>query len=247
MEANATQAKYFVAVCDILGFSDLVRDSDLRLVVERSVGWFRNALTHSVHKAEFPIETPPTADLERHTKVGVAWFSDTVLFYTKEDTDEAIQELLSTVAWLVFETILEGQTKVRGGLAYGEAFIDAQNSLYVGRPIIEAHELEKDQQWSGAALTQSAIDRLPELARTGKYADWWLVSHDVPLKNKRSCRTLAINWNQSFHDSLWRLRWSKTSDLPLESDWTAKASIFEKFINTKAFHELHCRNCRVGA
>jgi hypothetical protein len=239
--------KYFIAVCDILGFSDLVRDNDLDFVVEHSVGWFRKSLNHSVHKIKFPTEIPPTEDLDKHPKIGVAWLSDTVLFYTKEDTDESIQELLSTVAWLLFETISEGRTKVRGALAYGEAFIDAPNSLYVGTPIIEAYSLEQEQQWSGAALTQSAIDRLPPLARSGEYADWWLVPYDVPLKNKSSQNTLAVNWNQGIHHPSWRLRWSKSSDLPLESDWKDKPSVCEKFVNTKIFHELHCFYCGGGA
>jgi hypothetical protein len=144
-------SKYFIAVCDILGFSNLVRDHELHAVVEQSLGWFRKALNHSVHKMNFPSDVPPTADLDRHPEVGIAWFSDTILFYTKEDTDEAIQQLLATIAWLLFETILTGKTRIRGGLAYGEALIDIKNSLFVGRPIIEAHELERSQQWSGAA------------------------------------------------------------------------------------------------
>ena len=237
-------SKYFIAVCDILGFSNLVRDHELHAVVEQSLGWFRKALNHSVHKTDFPSEVPPIADLDRHTEVGVAWFSDTILFYTKEDTDEAIRELLATVAWLIFETMLAGKTRIRGGLAYGEAFIDIENSLFVGRPLIEAHELERSQPWSGAALTQSAIERLPELARTGIYADWWLTPHDVPLNTGCTIKTLAINWNLGIHKPDWRPRWSKDRDMPSESDWESKRSICEKFVNTKTFHELHCRFCR---
>lgn len=238
------RSKYFIAVCDILGFSELVRDHELETVVEQSLGWFRKALNHSVHKSDFPSDAPPTADLGRHTKVGVAWFSDTILFYTKEDTDEAVQELLTTVAWLVFETMLEGRTRIRGSLAYGEAFIDIQNSLFVGRPIVEAYELEQSQQWSGAALAQSAIERLPELVRAGTYAGWWLTPYDVPLKTGCTMKTLAINWNLGVHHPSWRLRWSKDRDMPSEGDLAAKPSVCEKFVNTKAFHELHCHDCR---
>lgn len=75
-----------------------------------------------------------------------------------------VQELLSTVAWLVFETLQGGNTKVRGGLAYGD---DPLNALFVGRPIAEAYNLEKSQQWSGAAFSPSTVNRLPEMTRSG--------------------------------------------------------------------------------
>jgi hypothetical protein len=237
------RAKYFIAVCDILGFSDLVRDSDLDAVVNGSFGWFRRALSHSLHKEKFPSEAPPTSDLDRHAKIGVAWFSDTILLYSKTDTDESVQEVLSTVAWLLFETMLQGKTKVRGGFAYGEAYIDPPNSLFVGRPIVEAYNLEQEQQWSGAALAQSAVLRIPAAARTGQYADWWVKPYDVPLKNRETLRTLAVNWNQGIHHPTWRLLWSKDSDDPTAVDWAQKQSICEKFVNTKTFHKLFCSNC----
>src|SRR5690606_29344299 len=98
--------KYLVAVCDILGFSALVQRNSLSDVVEHSVGWFRRALNHSVLKNGFPEAIPPTRELGDHQHIGVAWFSDTVLFYTKQDTDDAVRELLLTVGWLLFETTL---------------------------------------------------------------------------------------------------------------------------------------------
>jgi hypothetical protein len=156
-----------VAVCDILGFSRLVERQPLAAVVDNAIGWFRKALNHSLLKSGFPSDVPPHTELEDHPHVGVAWFSDTILLYTKHDTDEAVRELLGTVAWLLFETMLNGMTKIRGGIAYGDAHIDPQNSLYVGVPIIEAYKLEQSQQWSGASLAPSAVARLPEFARTG--------------------------------------------------------------------------------
>src|SRR3989338_2870418 len=229
------RANYFIAVCDILGFSDLVRDNELDDVVTHSIGWFRKSLNHSLHKTGFPTEVPPTADLDRHSKVGVAWFSDTVLFYTKNDTDEAVQELLSTVACLLFETLQVGNTKFRGGLAYGEAYIDPLNSLFVGRPIVEAYELEKIQQWSGAALSPSAVNRLPEMARSGHNLDWWVKPYDVPLKNQETLQTLAIDWNLNIHPRNWRMQWSEDHELPTVADWLAKHDVCAKFVNTKTF------------
>ena len=241
------KGNYFLAVCDILGFSALVERESLDYVVSDSIAWFRKALNHSMHKGLFPEHVPETNDLDRHEHVGVAWFSDTLLFYTKSDTDESVRELLSVVAWLVFETMrgdTRGNTRVRVGVAYGAAFVDPRNSLFVGMPIVEAYRLEQAQQWSGGALSQSACDRLPEAIRSGKYADWWVTPHDVPLKAGQTRNTLALNWNLGIHGPGWRLRWSKQSAMPEKNDWAKDPSVCEKFVNTKAFHEAHCRECR---
>ncbi len=165
---------YLIAVCDILGFSALVERTPLDVLVDNRLSWFRKALSHSIHKNEFPSTAPPTPELNKHEHLGVVWFSDTVLLYTKSDTDDAIRELLLAVGWLLFETVLDGNTKIRGGIAYGEAYIDQENSIYVGKPIVEAYNLERVQQWAGAALSLSAHDRIPEHVRSGKCADWWL-------------------------------------------------------------------------
>lgn len=91
------QSRSLIAVCDILGFSDLVSKHPLEAVVGNAVGWFRKALKHSVLGGGFAASPPPTRDLDSHPNVSVAWFSDTVLLYTKRDTDEAVGELLQAV------------------------------------------------------------------------------------------------------------------------------------------------------
>jgi hypothetical protein len=238
------RANYFIAVCDILGFSDLVSGNELDCVITQHLGRFRKLLSYSLHKTDFPTEVPPTVGLDRHTEVGVAWFSDTILFYTKKDTDEAVQELLSTVALLVSTTLIDGKTRIRGGIAYGEAYIDPLNSLFVGQPIVDAYNLEKSQQWVGVALSQSAVRRLPEMARTGQCADWWVTLYDVPLKNQNTLHTLAIDWNNRVIHSSWRPRWSEDHELPTVVDWLTKYDVCAKFVNMKKFHELFCNNCK---
>lgn len=238
---------YLIAVCDILGFSALVESCELNHVVDRAIGWFRKALHHSLHKGSFPENVPAMLDLDRHPHVGVAWFSDTVLLYTKSDSDESVRELLSAVGWLIFETMIYGGTRIRAGIAYGEAFIDPENSLYIGKPVIEAYRLEQTLQWAGAALSLSAVERVPVWARSGRYVDWWVTPYDVPTKGGTTLQTLAVNWNLGAHAPEWRLLWSKQSELPTPEDWAKDASLCEKFLNTKAFHEAHCQKCRAAA
>jgi hypothetical protein len=231
-----------VAVCDVLGFSSLVEKSPLVDVINDSLGWLRKALHHSLHKREFPGEIPSKDEFLENDHVGVAWFSDTILLYTRRDDDEAIRQLVQTVGWLLFETMMGGNTRIRGGISYGEAYIDGEDSVFVGKPLIEAYRLEQKQQWSGVALTKSASDRIPAHVRSGQYGDWWVIPYDVPLKEKQTLRTLAINWTWGFHPP-YRLSWSASADLPTVTDWETSPDICEKFINTKVFHDALCRNC----
>ena len=237
--------KYLIAVCDILGFESIVRCNSIESVVDNALGWFRKALKHSLHGGTFPATAPPTRELENHEHVGVAWFSDTILFYTKHDTDEAVGALLQAVASLLFETIIAGLTKVRAGVAYGDVYVDPENSMYVGIPIVEAYKLEKVQQWAGAALAESACARLRQCGPSGDIARWWVTPWEVPMKDGRApMKTLAVNWNHWVHDLGWRLRWSEGSDLPPEGAALELPDVYEKFVNTKYFHEMLCDDCK---
>jgi hypothetical protein len=236
------QGLYTIALCDILGFSDLVKQTDLHTLVEMPLAWLRRFLHHSLHKDRFPAEVPSIAELNAHKKLGIAWFSDTLLFYTRMDDNDALLELYQTVGWLLFETMFHGDTRLRAGIAYGEAFIDPENSLFVGEPIIEAYEMEKCQKWSGAALCASALNRTPAGLLSGRDADCWVIPYPVPTKNG-VCETLAINWTTGHHYPGNQLRWSSVSPEPTAADWEARKPVCEKWRNTKRFHDQVCRHC----
>jgi hypothetical protein len=234
--------KYTIALCDILGFSDLVKGNPLDAVVDDVLGWFRKALHHSINKNGWPEIVPAFDEINKNSRIGLAWFSDTILLFTREDTNESLQELLQTVEWLLFETMLY-TPRMRAGIAYGDAFIDPKNAMYVGVPIIDAYELEQQQRWSGAALTKYASDRIPEYAREGKFADWPVIPYNVPIKNSKTISTLAVNWTQGIHNQL-TLNWSDKREEPTSEDWVNRPSICEKLLNTRQFHIDVCDQCR---
>jgi hypothetical protein len=235
---------YTIAVCDILGFTDLVRKNDLDSIVGDHLGWLRKALHHSIHKEKFPSEAPSLLALRDKSLLGLAWFSDTIVLYTLNDTDDSIRALTSCLGWLLFESIFTVGTRLRCGVSYGEAFMDTENSLYVGNPLIDAYYLQQRQDWSGGALTQEAVERLPVEARTGiYYADWFLIPYDVPIKENKTIRTLAIDWTISIHPHL-EFPWSDNYTEPIIGDWLKRPDVCRKWHYTKAFHDTVCRSCR---
>lgn len=233
-----------IAICDILGFSELVNNQKLDIVVDQALGWLHKALFHSLHKNEFPEHAPSLADFQNHEHLGLAWFSDTLLLYSRDDSLEGIREIIQTVGWLLFETILGGgHTRLRCGISYGETYVDEVNGLYVGKPIVEAYQLEQSQEWSGAALTSSAVARIPEMAQSGYYADWMVAPWNVPLKGGLSKQMHVVDWTWGSHLPNFELRWSRKDAEPPPEQWERRPDVCRKWQNTKKFHDQHCRWC----
>jgi len=233
--------KTTVAVCDILGFSKIVEEISPEIIVDEYLGWLRKSLHHSIHKNDFPNEIPSLKQLESHDIVRVSWFSDTIFLYTIRDTDDALQSLISTVGWLLFESTLASRN-LRCGIAYGEAHMDSDEGIFIGHPIIEAYRLEQVQAWAGGALALSAIDRLPKDVESGEFADWWLVPYEVPRSGGGVASKLAINWTFGLHRG-FDVHWSSSSPVPSDEDLKNKPKIVEKWQNTKKFHDKVCKHC----
>jgi len=233
-----------VAVCDILGFRSLVLTRPLQELLHGELALFRKLVSFSVKHGDMPPLPPELHDMRSQNRVGFAWFSDTVLIYSRDDTDISCRNVIETVAWLLFSTMFT-LTKVRAGIAYGEFTADSVNEAYFGRAIIEAYELEQAQEWAGAALTQAASDRLPRRDTTGARLQWHVCEYPVPLKPKHPCSNcsgLAVDWTQGIHTS-FALQWSRQRKNPSDEERQNQPSICAKWDNTKRFHDTVCIQC----
>jgi hypothetical protein len=234
-----------IAICDILGFRKLVADNALSDVVQNALGFFRKTLHHSIHQNDFPEDPPPLKQLKNKSRVGIAWFSDTVLFYSLGDTDEDCRRVIESTAWLLFETMSYPYTRVRAAVSYGNMLVDDENGLFVGYPIIEAYDLLVLQNWSGGALAPTAEGRIPPHILSEEPLHWYLTDYPVPLKHVHPKFTnvhLAIDWTRGTH-TFQPFRWSKQSAEPSTEDWTRSPDIVAKWINTRDFHSAKCRFC----
>jgi hypothetical protein len=234
------QKQYMIAVCDILGFSHLVQMSPLQNVVNDSFGWLRKSLHHSLHKRDFPNEIPKKSDFLGNKHVGIAWFSDTFLLYSRRDDKEAIHQLIQTVGWLLFETMMAGRM-------IEAEFLLVKRTLTRKNRFSWASRSSRFTNSKRGAMGRRSVDRegRGENSRTCSlrvFGDWWVVPYDVPLKEDKTLQTLAVNWTWGGH-SWWRVSWSESKKLPDESDWAARPDVCAKFVNTKAFHKAVCRNC----
>lgn len=236
-------AKRMVAVCDILGFRSLVLRRDLASLIENELSFFRRLVGFSIEHGEVPEIPPSLVELRQRDRIGLAWFSDTVIIYAKSDEDMACRDVLEAVGWLVF-TSMFSSTRIRAGIAYGQFYADPDNEIHVGSALVEAHELEQAQQWAGAALAKSAAERLPDRTTAGARFQWWVCEYPAPLKPNSEVEFggLVIDWTQPIHDH-FDFRWSKDMDEPTTTEIQRNVSVYEKWKNIRKFHREVCTSC----
>ena len=222
-----------VALGDILGFKNTILSTPLEMVVQHYLGFFRRALQHAMEAKGWPDPPADFAALRRQSSLGIEWFSDTIIIYTKEDTDIAATNLVRVVNWLLFETLYHHATRLRFGIDYGELHVDANAGQLVGRALVGAHQLEANQRWAGGALTPAAMQRLPQDAQH------YIVRYPVPLKSDECPSAHAINWTQGVHLGL-AIPLAPDRATPHEHD---PADVVEKWRNTLAFHATVCDTC----
>ncbi|MEA3638308.1 MAG: hypothetical protein VBE63_00005 [Lamprobacter sp.] len=221
----------YVAFCDILGFSSLVRaNQHLKLV-----RIYQRAFTQS---AELSLSFGATRQVVDQNDQGVAvadfnqarvhslLVSDTVLLWTDNDSMKSFVDLVATTRNLLVSCLFAG-LPLRGAIAHGP-FSSFQSALggvqsngmltFLGRGLVDAHALEKQQAWSGAvvakecvghyqALTQSYAGQIPDLADIEYLvAQRLLAEYPVPMKAGSSCAHLALNWP-------YANRWRPTAEL----------------------------------
>lgn len=235
-------ANRMVAVCDVLGFKRLVYDAPLERV-GGAMTHLRRMLTYAVRHEDPKGEPPTMAELRGQANVEIVVFSDTIFLFAKDDGDDAVRELIEAVGWLLFGTTISSVVGLRAGLAYGEVLLEPENDIFVGKPIVDAHLLETQQEWSGATLCETAVERLAQAGLTPE-THVWLKKYPLPMKNETDrTERVVIDWTFGVHLPIG-FQWSPTSSEPSAEDEAQRPDVVRKYRNTKAFHAEVCRYCR---
>lgn len=233
-----------VAVCDILGYSNLVKTSTLKKLKDYHLQNIKNIMKSSIPNFGEEINSPTSEEVFQNNLVGYAIFSDTILVYSLSDDRDGHKNVLDVVYRLISKPMFFPFYRYRVGISYGEFYYDQKESIYIGKAMIEAYELEKKQQWSGAALSKSAgrefKDRYPEKD--------YIVKYDVPVKLKSESlfeNHYVINWTTAKHevinkDYYWMCRYEDHTKVGPHED----EEIEKKILNTEKFHLENCVQCK---
>jgi hypothetical protein len=224
--------KRYVAMSDILGFRQFIRDHDLIDAVSR----FERLRTHAIIRSaettvhRFDAEEGYTLEIER---IPYVLFSDTLLMWVDAEGESpetviGVQNFFDGLgALLAYSSV--NNLPFRTGVSYGECFIDVANNMYLGEVIVEAHEVEQNQQWFGGACHPNCTNA-PFFINVVK-RNALVIPYEVPCKNESLRLQDAIEWVSYAppdHDELLRDRISNTS----------QADVQVKFRNALNFYSL---------
>lgn len=162
----------WVVCVDLLGFSRTVRQGDWPTII-------------SLYEQSMEQLTKGSG---RNQRVDYAWFSDTFLLYTSDDSAASFASIEVRTRYFV-QGLLTCHIPMRGALSCGDFFAYPAGYVFVGSALVEAYRLCEDQDWVGFALSPSAVDQmravgLPPEERLN-YRYW-----PVPLKTATSPATL---------------------------------------------------------
>jgi len=149
----ATKTTGFTALLDVLGFKALISGEGHAERLQKYLDTVRAAL----------------APIDGIGHVDVVTFSDSIVLTTRDDSSQSLQSLLFRCS-RVFWELLYAEIPIRGAVGHGSYFREESSagSFVAGRAIVDAYELEIEQDWVGIALAATALTKLPTLDDS-----WW--------------------------------------------------------------------------
>lgn len=149
--------KRFVALFDIMGFKDLVERNSHNLVLNKL-----NKLKNASEIIENVNNNRGLGKIFKISETRTITFSDSLIIFSKGDKIGDICKLVADSAWLLTYSLRHG-IPIKGALSYGEITVDFNNSLFFGRPIIDAYLLHDQLQLYAAILDNNFEARLNAL------------------------------------------------------------------------------------
>jgi hypothetical protein len=169
----------WVGVFDILGFKNLIRQTDRefpRALLTSKLNDLFEALNH---------------DVMLHGQLEYMVFSDTIVIFAPDLEARSYGWCLLQCTILMNKSVAV-RLPVRGAMSVGTAFISKLPPMIIGPSFLEAHEYSEDQDWIGLLLTPSATIRLREAGLEPLHHDF--VADDIPLRNMPLENVLAYRF-----------------------------------------------------
>ncbi len=180
----------YIAFLDILGFSDMILNTDLKEILKR----FELILFLTPY-AETLGEWTNLGEriYTENKKCSCFSFSDTFVLCSRDATPESLNAII-IATFILSRSLFAFGFPVRGAITKGEADYIPNTNHLVGKAIIEAARLEKRQNWFGVIIS-------PEVLPIGNKKDGlWesaaqiLAEYPVPFKNEENIPHIVINW-----------------------------------------------------
>ena len=172
-------ANRFVGFIDIMGFKDMVARNNhddiykmmkkLRKSLEFTEDMFGKSFT----------------EYGEDMFVKMTTYSDSIIIYSKDDTDESLESFFTSIACL-HEDLFSLKIPHKGAIAFGKMTLDQDNSIFFGQPLIDAFQLQEEVRFYGIVCHASAENKIK-----GNPNDIYLYEHLCHFKEGRA-KHLAI-------------------------------------------------------
>jgi len=219
----------FVGVFDILGFKNLIRQTDQKFPRAMLTGQLDDLL-----------RTLDDQNVVEHGQVECMVFSDTIAIFAP---DLGGDSPLRSYGWFgllctrLITKSLEIRLPLRGAISVGTAFTSTSPPIILGPSFLEAHQYCEDQDWIGLLLTPSATLKFFQAEFHPIRADF--VSDNIPLRKMPSENVMAYRFQNGMSNYSSPL-------LPVLDEMRCLAPICakEKYTRTIGFIERHYRYTR---
>lgn len=156
-------------------------------------------------------------------------FSDSIILCSHDASRESVARLL-VYAFNLVRTLTIFGFPVRGGISYGDMYVDPGSSVFVGEALTNAYQLEARQEWIGVSISDDVVRAHPEIFDQKSEGGEWLsklfVKYPVPMKGGGEQVLHAINWR-------WNIVAEKGTASLFKNSEDASAKV--KLQNTLAF------------
>lgn len=207
----------FIAFLDILGFQNFVRATPLDEVTRRlgyaiDITRFWDCVGHIRNVGGVAHPDEACRSVHRFS------FSDSFVLATKDDSRDSLNSIIVATC-LYARGLFVNQLPVRGAIAVGPADFVPGTDHIVGTGVLDAVELEKQQEWFGVMISREVGTFAEVAAQLHPRVMPMVVPYDVPLKTGGAAPGIAINWRLN----LWAELGSKSFfPAPADERQTAK-------------------------
>ncbi len=171
----------FVAFLDIMGFRDLVYRKPHQKVLD-VMEEFKKPINKIESEAVNATQGKYGWNTFNKTIVKPTVFSDSVLLSSSDGSIGSFKHIIWDTKMIITHALIKG-VPIKGAIAYGKQTSDPDHSLFVGKPLIDAYELQNELVIYGVALHHTAEKRFIEKYQQDKFEEQFgITQYLTPLK-----------------------------------------------------------------
>lgn len=170
---NETRER-FVVFLDIMGFKDIVRSNPKHDELKKRLGELNDSINELIKEEE------ATSIIE------LVQFSDSIILFTKNNTNEQLVKLVSIVC-LIMQEAIELKFAMKGAIAKGVLTCDSNKKVYFGQAQIDAYLLEENVWYYGIVVHHSAQSDVEKINEN------YISTLELPMKTG-SIKHCELSW-----------------------------------------------------